>query len=92
MPSTFIAVQSLQKEYVACIDDILPGDNVKGRLATALSKSFHLEVFEHCDMKKKVIAKYINVRLHATLKDITESFSQKGRKRNKKTLMMCHEY
>ncbi|KAK7457998.1 hypothetical protein BaRGS_00039119 [Batillaria attramentaria] len=91
-PELLQAVQRLEESFVATIDSTLRGDSVKACLVKTLHPTFEMVCPEgKCAIKQFIIDKFINIRLHSTLKDINESFTQKGLKRNKKVMKFCCE-
>ena len=90
-----MAVQQLEKAYIRNVDRLLPGNHVKAQLLHILKKTVcECELscpLTQCELEKLVIDRYINVRLHFSLKNSNESFRQKSVKRNRKVMQMSHQ-
>ncbi|KAK7497615.1 hypothetical protein BaRGS_00011255 [Batillaria attramentaria] len=84
-------LQVLEAAYIRHIDGLLYCSGLKDQLTKILKEHLVRGVLvcpskPSCELEARVIKLFINVRLHATLKDSNQSFSQKGFKRNKKLM------
>jgi hypothetical protein len=87
-------VKQLDVVYAANIEDIIYKQGVKACLSVLLMKTMSESLLvcpqAVCKLHQLVVDKFLNIRLHSTLKECSKTFSEKWHKRNKKVLQFTH--
>jgi hypothetical protein len=87
-------VKQLDVVYVANIEEIIYKQGVKACLSVLLMKTMSESVLvcpqAVCNIQQLIVEKFLNIKLHDTLKELSKTFSEKWLKRNKKVLQFTH--
>ena len=95
VPSTQMAeaVHCLENAYISHVQKILYQDKVKEKLSVLLRTEICSRFpcpLTSCQTEGLIVEKFVNIRLHFTLKECSASFSSKGQKRNRKLMKVNH--